>query len=288
MQDLPDELLEIVILKAGVGVAAVCRRFMALVMANVARATIVSPLTRCLPKLMTLDVSGASADFPIDAVENMTVTWEQLPNIRNRDRVARLNVVGHSYRAVDGMLDFVNARHVTAFVTTDETFECLALPWLETLDLECDGDCTSAQVVMPLLPRTLKALRLAGCIDTYAAGEPLELRHLPLGLEKLEYVVDCYPGRLVRSAEEFSRLYQLTSLVSVAVPAGTPVSVIPESVRDKVSNSVAAGPYRVANSVYDGFYEAAANAACHRRLYSKANSSSISTFIEARSSKQSS
>ena len=292
MDSLPDELIEKIVLLAGVGVSAVCRRFRDAVMANVVRAAVSEGAFPSLPKLRTLtlltarndvpstvtslDISGVPKDFEVDAVQNMTARWSQLKMIRCKGLVKNLKVTGHSFDPVD-MNGFLNLRRLEAYVMTNETFECLALPWLEALDLECMGDFLSADVVMPLLPRTLTELRLAGTIDTFAAGEALELRHLPEGLRILDYVVDCWAPRLTRSKDEFAHLSNLSHLESVAVPAGTPVDAIPIPLRHKV-----------ANTMIDGFYGPAETAECDRLYFTKAISSSITTFIETSSEKHAS
>lgn len=275
MDSLPDELIEKIVLLAGVGASAVCKRFRDAVMANVVKADVSVGAFPYLPKLRTLtllcarndvpatvtslDISAVPQAFEVDAVQNMTASWSQLSMIRRKGAVQNLKVAGHSYDPVD-MSGFVNLLRLEAYVVTNETFECMALPWLEALDLECEGDFLSADVVMPLLPRNLKELRLAGIIDTFATGEALELRHFPTGLRKLDYVVDCWALRLARSKDEFAHLSNLTLLESIAVPAGTPVDAIPIPLRHKV-----------ANTMRDGFYRQADTAKCRRHYFIKAN-----------------
>lgn len=88
MDSLPDELIEKIVLLAGVGAYAVCRRFRDAVMVNVVRAAVSDGAFPSLPKLRTLtlltarndvpstvtslDISGVPQAFEVDAVQSMT------------------------------------------------------------------------------------------------------------------------------------------------------------------------------------------------------------------------
>lgn len=249
--DLPSDIVEIVVLRAGPEAGRVCRTFLDIVLSNVRSASSVTEELPAMPKLKSLsllkpvpipcsvsrlDIASVEGSFVVYAVHSMRLRSDQLPSVRDRQRASELVITSLLTESLAG---FENLKDVTASVTTANHVGCLSVPGLERLDLFCETGSDGESLKHLSSLSCLTDLTLRGSIselDESHAG----LCYLPPSLETLRVHADHWLGYGLQTPE-WDCITKLSMLRSLTVPRMTRVASIPEPFRDRVTNTIEKG-----------------------------------------------